>query len=278
MLIKSKRICLLFIFVMAIFTFSRADESGVPLIGITSDFEADEKDSVGSANTQMSYVNAILESGGLPLLIPPIRGEDAVDTFCSSLDGLLLIGGLDVWPSAYGEKAHTLVDSLPARRFQFEQRLIKKWLSQTDKPLLGICLGCQFTNVICGGTLVQDIPSQVFNALRHQQSGGVFHGVNLIAGTRLQQIFGQDQLVVNSSHHQAVKKVGKDLTIAAQSADGVIEALELPGDRFVLLVQWHPERLEEQHRKMIFGAFIHACQLATEVERLKESAKSKAGK
>lgn len=226
-----------------------------PLIGITSDFEANA-DTVGYMTTMMSYVNAVVESGGTPVVLPPVRSEQAIDDYRTRLDGLLLVGGLDVWPSFYGEKAHPTVDSMAQKRLWFESRLIDAWLRQSDKPILGICLGCQFTNVVCGGTLIQDIPSEIPNARRHREAE---HDVTVAKESRLHRILGGERLVVNSWHHQAVKTVGAGLTVVAHADDGVIEALELPGECFGLFVQWHPERLPEAHRRKIFGAFIDAC-------------------
>jgi putative glutamine amidotransferase len=235
---------------------SRADELHHPLIGITADFQMSEADTVGRVSTQMSYVNAVLESGGTPVVLPPVRSSEAVDEYLQRLDGLVLVGGQDVWPSFYGEKPHPSVDTLSAKRFKFESKLIKAWLEKTDKPILGICLGCQFTNVVCGGTLIQDIPSEVADALPHR---GAEHLVTIEKESRLYNILGQEQVMVNSYHHQAVERVGGKPVIVARAADGITEALELPGKRFGVFVQWHAERLAEEHRCKIFGAFVDAC-------------------
>ncbi len=236
-----------------------AADASRPLIGITADFEPAEGDTTGQATTQMSYVNAVLESGGLPVVLPPIRSEAAIADYLDRLDGLLLVGGMDLWPSAYGEKPHPTVDSLEGKRFWFESRLIKAWLEKSDKPILGICLGCQFTNVVCGGSLVQDIPSQWQNPLTHRLPGGAAHEVTLVEGSRLRRLFARERLAVNSNHHQAVKCTGAGLVVAARADDGIVEALERPGERFAVFVQWHPERLEEAHRRTLFGAFVEAC-------------------
>ncbi|MDZ7370702.1 MAG: gamma-glutamyl-gamma-aminobutyrate hydrolase family protein [candidate division KSB1 bacterium] len=227
-----------------------------PLIGITTDFEVDDE-SLGSAVVQMSYIEAVVEAGGVPVLLPPLGERGPIDGYLDRLDGLLLIGGADVWPSAYGEKPHVTVDSLPAQRFLHERRLIQAWLERTDKPILGVCLGCQFTNVVCGGSLIQDIPTQIGTSVKH--SGGVYHSVEIVPGTRLSKILEQDRLQVLSNHHQAVKKIGANLLPAAVAEDGIIEALEWSGNRFGLFVQWHPERMLEEHRRKLFGAFIAAC-------------------
>ncbi|MDZ7315905.1 MAG: gamma-glutamyl-gamma-aminobutyrate hydrolase family protein [candidate division KSB1 bacterium] len=227
-----------------------------PLVGITTDFATDD-DSLGSAVVEMSYVEAVYEAGGIPVLVPPLNADRPIDGYLDRLDGLVLIGGDDVWPSAYGEKPHSTVDSLPAQRFLHERRLIQAWLERTKKPILGICLGCQFTNVVCGGSLIQDIPSQIGTGVKHW--GGIYHTVRITPGSRLQKILGQEQVNVLSNHHQAVRRIGTNLKPVASAEDGIIEALEWTGDRFGLFVQWHPERMPIEHRKKLFGAFIEAC-------------------
>ena len=252
---KLGAIFILFIFAGSLFS----GEEARPLIGITSVYTATESDTIGRVYTNMSYVNAVLEAGGTPVVLPPIRSEEAIAHYVESLHGLLLVGGFDIPPSFYGEKAHPTVDSLTARRFWFESRLISAWLKTCDKPILGICLGCQFINVVCGGTLIQDIPAEIGGTISHRQDGGASHKVQLKSNSRLFSILGEENIVVNSFHHQAVDRVGEPFVIVARAADDVVEALEMPGSRFALCVQWHPERLDYEHRNKIFAAFINAC-------------------
>ena len=247
-----------FFIVILVVLFTTADSADRPLIGITSIFQATESDPVGTVRTNMSYVNAVFESGGLPVVLPPVQSEEAIAGYVTDLDGLVLVGGMDIPPSVYGEKAHETVDSLTTERFWFESRLIKSWLA-SDKPMLGVCLGCQFTNVMSGGTLIQDIPSEVGEQVVHRQKGGASHLVELEKNTRLYLILGVDTLTVNSYHHQAVDKIGKNLRITAHANDGVVEGLEFPGERLGLFVQWHPERMPKEHRQRIFSALVKAC-------------------
>lgn len=236
-----------------------AEERQRPLIGITSVFTATEQDTVGRVRTNMSYVNAVIESGGAPVVLPTIRNTAAISDYVTALDGLVLVGGRDIPPHVYGEKAHATVDSLSAKRYWFESRLIATWLNESDKPVLGICLGCQFTNVVSGGSLIQDIPSEIGTDVIHRQDDGAGHTVTLKPDSRLSAILGQDSLTVNSYHHQAVDNLGEGLRAVAQSRDKIIEALELQDDRFGIFVQWHPERMPLEHRRKLFGAFINAC-------------------
>jgi putative glutamine amidotransferase len=256
--IKNRKVKMIAL-IIVLFIGTAAFGGDSPLIGITSVFQETESDTVGKVYTNMSYVNAVLEAGGTPVVLPPVRSEKAIQNYVESLDGMVLVGGMDIPPHVYGEKAHATVDSLTAKRFWFESRLISAWL-ESDKSILGICLGCQFTNVQSGGTLIQDIPSEIGEEIVHRQQGGATHEVRLAKGSRLHKILGDENLVVNSYHHQAVDDVGDNLTIVAHAPDGVVEALEFTSDRFGIFVQWHPERMPFEHRSKIFSAFVSACQ------------------
>ena len=223
-----------------------------PLIGITCKVEKDR------AVVPLAYARAIREAGGVPVVVPIVLDEKLAGEYVRRLDGLVLTGGKDVPPQAYGEKPHASVKVLPDARWEFERRLAAAWL-KGDKPLLGICLGAQVANVAAGGSLIQDIPSQVGTAVVHRRKGGARHEVAIEPDSRLRKLLGADRAEVNSSHHQAVKRVGRGLRVVARSADGVVEALEAPGKRWLLLVQWHPERMARAHRLAIFGAFVRAC-------------------
>ena len=142
------------------------------------------------------------------------------------------------------------------RRFIFDRKLISLWLS-SGKPLLGICLGMQFTNVVSGGSLIQDIPSQVGTDVTHRRK---YHRVRIEPGSSLAELLGAQEALVYSNHHQAVDKLGKKLKVIAHAEDGVIEALECIDCKFGLFVQWHPEKMEDtEHRNAIYGALIRAC-------------------
>ncbi len=203
------------------------------------------------------YFQAVYEAGGIPVTLPSNEGsQKLVDKYLKDLDGLLMTGGPDIPPSEYGESAHETVSTLGAERYAFEKRLIKQWVTQTNKPLLGVCLGSQWINVIKGGTLIQDIPSELGVNHRH-----VTHQVKLESASRLYRILRKKTMVVNSRHHQAVEKLGKGLQVAAKSDDGVVEAIETTNpDRFLVGVQWHPENLasEGSLHKRLFKEFVVA--------------------
>jgi len=224
-----------------------------PWIGITCTVRGDQ------AAVSLTYARAVREAGGVPVILPPLGGPELPAEYMAGLDGLVLTGGRDIPPRAYGEKPHPSVKPVPEARWQFERALILQWL-KTDKPLLGICLGAQMTNVAAGGSLVQDIPTQVGRSVVHRGPGpDAGHTVTIEPDSRLREILGAETANVNSSHHQAAKRVGRGLRVVARTGDGVIEALEMPAKPGVLLVQWHPERMGPDHRKAIFGALVRAC-------------------
>jgi putative glutamine amidotransferase len=180
------------------------------------------------------------------------------------LDGLLMPGGADIPPAEYGEAPDPTIELLDENRLNFEKALSKAWIQQTRKPLLGICLGSQWINVLHGGSLVQDIPTEIGGNHR-----GTTHLVKLEPGTRLHTIFGEAEFEVNSWHHQAVDKagLGKDLKVAARSTDGVIEATETTDpQRFLIGVQWHPEKLmpDDQRQAKLLKAFVEAAAVTTQ--------------
>ncbi|MBN2316109.1 MAG: gamma-glutamyl-gamma-aminobutyrate hydrolase family protein [Sedimentisphaerales bacterium] len=232
----------------------RQSANSAPLIGITSVFKWDEKNDSASTVVDFAYVRAVTENGGVPMVLPTIDSEQILRRYVKELDGLVLVGGDDIPPSAYGEQPHETVKPLPPERYDFERKLIAKWLDG-KKPLLGVCLGMQFTNVVSGGSLIQDIPSEIGTQVNHRK----YHKVQIEPGSLLSQLLGASEARVLSNHHQAVRKVGKGLKVIAHSEDGVNEALERTDGGFGLFVQWHPEAMDDKtHRDAIYGALIRA--------------------
>jgi len=243
-----------------------ADRGGAPrpLIGLSSAYVPDGD----YVKVPCPYARAIEEAGGTAVILPVTDDVALVVEYVRVLDGLVLSGGDDVPPEAYGEKPLEQTKTLSPLRHRFEKALVEAWLP-TGKPILGICRGAQEINVVRGGTLVQDLPTQVGTAVIHRLpkgQGDASHPLAVAPGTTLHALLGSDRVEVNSNHHQAVKKAGKGLRVAARSPDGVIEALEFTGGRFGLLVQWHPERMgEADHRRAIYGTFVRACRQAAPV-------------
>jgi putative glutamine amidotransferase len=231
----------------------------IPLIGITAD--SDKISGQPSFIIKESYVAAVEDSGGVPFLLCPVRSEAAVSSFVSLIDGLLISGGgFDIDPKLYGEEPHPGLGKTLPDRTDFEIKLLREAVEK-KVPILGICGGHQLINVYFGGTLYQDIPSQYKGAINHKQptpSDNPYHSINIYPSTRLLRIAGTDSTVVNSTHHQSIKKIGNNLKISSVAEDGIIEAIEYDGDDFIVGVQWHPERLysKEPASQKIFADFI----------------------
>jgi putative glutamine amidotransferase len=172
--------------------------------------------------------------------------------------GLLISGGADLPPEMYGEKQHSdsHIELVRPQRPLWETALVNEFVRR-DKPILGICYGCQFLNVWRGGSLIQDIPTQWPNPIQHATGR---HGVHLDANSKLHNIIGSDEFVVESSHHQAIGRLAPTANLAATASDGVAEAVEFDDDHWMIGVQWHPERFPESlATKRLFAAFIAAC-------------------
>jgi gamma-glutamyl-gamma-aminobutyrate hydrolase PuuD len=189
-----------------------------------------------------SYVRAVEAAGGRPLLVPPTM--EGIQETLDALDGLLFSGGSDLDPEIYGQKAHAETDGVVPERDRGEIALLQAALER-DMPVLAVCRGSQVLNVARGGDLVQHLP-EVVGDEKHKHTPGVFadHDVDLVSGTRVQQILG-DHAPVKSHHHQGYGRLGDGLREAARADDGTIEALEDPSLRFALGVLWHPEAGED---------------------------------
>jgi putative glutamine amidotransferase len=239
--------------------------SSPPLIGITADFaNGDRGGQEPTLFLPERYALAIERAGGAPLVLPFIRSRPALRRYLDTIDGLLISGGnFDIHPSCYGERANKKLGNVIPARTAFELKIARLAI-QRDMPVLGVCGGAQAINVALGGSLYQDIATQCAGAGEHQQSakkavGG--HFVEIKKGTRLRAIFREANLEVNTTHHQAVKKLGKDLVVNALAADGIIEGIESLRHSFVVGIQWHPEALAPRqpvHRRL-FMAFLGSC-------------------
>jgi len=231
-----------------------------PLIGITTGYEQ-HGEAVVSLGRR--YICAVERAGGVPVTLAPLQEQRLVERYACQLDGLIVSGGKDIPPALYGEETHPETDPLSEERPLFEMQLVRLF-REMDKPVLGICYGCQLLNVAFGGTLVQDIPSQVASSVKHRrqtsQEPHARHVVTIRQGSLLSKILAATKLEIVSSHHQAVKQRGTHLRVAALAPDGVIEAIELEDARFFVGVQWHPEmdpEAEATHR--LLRAFIEAA-------------------
>lgn len=228
-----------------------------PIIGVSSDVRRARSWGEG-VFTGLRYTQAVAQTGGMPVVIPPTTDQAALSAALARLDGLVLIGGLDLAPRLYGQKRHPRTRPADRRRLAGDQRLVELALAG-DLPLLGICMGCQWINVMAGGDLIQDIPAQIGTAVRHAPREA-FHPARIAPGSRLAAVLGRTELEVNSSHHQAIGRPAPGLRVVAWAPDSVIEAVEGAGERFLLAVQWHPERLTDRPEHLaLFQALVRAA-------------------
>ena len=233
-----------------------------PVVGVT----LGDGDEPGVHAMREDYIRSVEQSGAVPVVLPPVSLGD-VPALLDRLDGVLLSGGVDVDPVLYGQAPHPKLGRVNRRRDDFELVLTREALRR-DVPILAICRGHQVLNVAAGGTLVQDIPSLVEGAVEHDGPGPRWrhaHRVEVTAPSRLREILGQDAVAVNSIHHQGVDRVGLDLVVSARCPeDRVVEGLEMPGRRFVVAVQWHPESFwnRPDSFQSLFDAHAEACRVA----------------
>jgi putative glutamine amidotransferase len=237
-----------------------------PLIGIGSDIYIvpGERE---RAFAYLTYVESLRRAGAVPVVIPP-QPENAHE-IVEGLDGLLLAGGDDCDPAAYGQERHPTVDPVMDPRRQSNDFSLAAAARQRGIPTLGVCLGMQVMNVAAGGTLVQDIGSHIETEIQHASipEDRARHDVNIEQGSRLASIVGERELNVNSSHHQAIGNVGEGLHVTAHAPDGIIEGLEDPRHPFYVGIQWHPEDMKgERSAHSIFGAFIAAARKYAETK------------
>jgi len=232
-----------------------------PSIGITPDYVEPE----GGApryELKLSYADAVLRAGGLPMVLPYSDDPYVIEQYVDRISGLLVTGGaFDIPPEMYGEVAREGMGITKQPRSSFELLLMQAALKR-NLPVLGICGGMQLLNVALGGTLVQDILREVENARDHEQQhdrSQPAHPVEVRDGTLLSEALGKGQIMVNSTHHQAVKQPGPQVVVSAVASDGVVEAIEGKDFVFALGVQWHPELLFNSVplHLSIYRTFVH---------------------
>ena len=206
------------------------------------------------------YIDGVNLAGGIAALLPPQPVDaEIASRVLDGLDGLVITGGRDVDPAGYGQQPHRATDEAITdnrQRDAFEFALVDGAIRR-GMPLLGICRGAQVLNVALGGTLHQHLPD-VIGHTHHQLGNAVFatSAVRTVAGTRLAALIGESS-DAQCYHHQAIDRLGDGLIVSAQDSDGVIEAVEIPGQNFVLAVQWHPEERLDDLR--LFSAVVEAA-------------------
>lgn len=233
-------------------------ENKKPLIGLTCGHQRENPDRYYVNN---AYIQAIITAGGLPVLIP-YQPKEQLREIINQIDGLVLPGGVDLDPNRYGQSPKIECGDIDPHWDDLDLNAAGFALER-DIPLLAICRGIQVLNVALGGSLVQDIPTQITDPIKHSQEAPRWyatHDITIQSGSMLGEIWGTAPARVNSYHHQSVGALGKGLRIVATASDGVIEAVESGKHRFVLGVQWHPELMVEQYpvARRIFSQFIKA--------------------
>ncbi len=235
-----------------------------PMIGITSSYVQPEDGRFGTVSVGESYIQAVLNAGGLPVIIPVGVSQAGLRDLFARIDGLLLTGGGDIDPQRFQGLPHPRVYGIDLRRDALEISLAQM-AAQGGKPFLGICRGIQVINVALGGTLFTDISAQHPHALRHDWYPDIprnylAHPVTVAAGSRLAQILGGEEFEVNSLHHQGLDRVPPVLRVVAYAPDSLIEGVELPDHPFGIGIQWHPEWLQEHApQRLLFEALVKAA-------------------
>jgi putative glutamine amidotransferase len=233
-----------------------------PIIGITTNHSSNAFNQT-TVLLNEAYVKAILQAGGVSVLIPSSIAENGWDALYARLDGILFSGGGDISLDHFEGDPHPRIDDVDSERDVVELNMLRAAASD-GKPFLGICRGCQVVNVGLGGTLYTHLPDQFPNVLDHSYPGNMrtvlVHEVKIEEGTHVADILGEPIVRVNSHHHQGLKDIAASLRIAGHSPDGLVEAIELPDHPFGLAVQWHPEWLtDQQSTRNLFRRFVEAA-------------------
>lgn len=241
-----------------------------PVIGVTANLREDPKSEeqrpLGHfVRADFDYVDGVVGAGGIPMVLPPI--VEMAEKVAGRIDGLLLSGGSDLDPSYYGEEPVPELNATVPKRDAFEIALVEHALER-GIPVFGICRGLQILNVALGGTLYQDLPSQLHpDLIAHRQQVPKWqwtHEVEVDGNSKVAGIMETDDIRVNSYHHQAIKDLSDDLVAVAHTSDGVIEAAESPNlsERWLVGVQWHAEAMRDvgPENRNLFRAHVVAAE------------------
>jgi putative glutamine amidotransferase len=235
-----------------------------PIIGISLDLQNDNEEYSYAKfpwyALRANYADAVSDAGGFPIMLP--FDESAIGEALDLIDALIVPGGdWDIDPTFFGQKIMSDTVLINHRRTTYDMKLMKKALER-DMPVLGICYGMQLMNVLAGGNLIQDLPSFRRTDINHEQphpKDALWHDINIVKGTKLWEIAGRTTFArVNSTHHQAIDQIGKNIIVTANASDGIIEAIESTIHHFAIGVEWHPEYQSIDLDKNIFKELIKA--------------------
>jgi putative glutamine amidotransferase len=233
-----------------------------PIIGITTSQNINSYHQ-STVTLSQAYISAIIQAGGIPVLIPSMLAGDSWISLYSRLDGILFSGGGDISVNHFKGDPHPRIDDIEPDRDQIELNLLHAAVND-GKPILGICRGCQLINVGLGGTLYTHIQDQLPGALDHAYPGNMrtvlVHDVKIEEGTKIADILAEPIVKVNSHHHQGLKDIASSLRVSGYAPDGLVEAIELQDHPFGVAVQWHPEWLTDQRpTRNLFKEFVEAA-------------------
>lgn len=220
-----------------------------PIVALSCDLDEEQR-----IRVRQEYADALAEAGALVVIVPPLTSADDLEEWLRTVKaaGVVFSGGADIHPSYYGEELHPAIGRISLQRDVYELALYEA-ANRLHLPVAAICRGLQLVNVACGGSLVQDMASELGDGYgSHSQTlpdDLAVHSVKLDADTAVARLFGTEHLSANSFHHQCVKELGQGLRLAGVSSDGVVEALESFDGR-VVAVQFHPERMTKTYPEM----------------------------
>ena len=234
-----------------------------PQVGINTDLRIPAKGRAPVCVVPTGYIDCVLQAGGIPNIVPPLTKEPEMRQVVERLDAIILTGGDDLDPKRLGMTPHPSIKPALPRR-EDSDRLLLKLAVARKMPILGVGLGMQLINVVFGGTIYQHLPEDLPKALPHKDplGGSHRHGLEIQPGTRIDDIYGDGEIRVNSNHHQAVRRVSNKFRIGATAPDGVIESIEsLDPEWFAMGVQWHPASETASALDMqLFEALLAACE------------------
>lgn len=235
-----------------------------PIIGVVGSLSDESRANIMESTERVfiseKFINCVESAGGIPLILAHVNEMEDVKDQVEACDGIILCGGMDIHPLYYGEEPHHRLGFVNSKEDEYQIKVARMTLN-LHKPILGICRGHQLLNVVCGGTLYQDLSEILSDTIKHNQISKryePYHSVNITKNSKLEQILGSSALV-NSIHHQCIKELGSGLKATAYAKDGVIEAIEMPGRDFIMGLQWHPEEMAmhgDENMMKIFKEFI----------------------